>query len=595
MFGNKKGAYALLIFRKLSWFFKQEKKTCIIGVVSLVTVALLQLLPPKIIGMIVDKIADKDLSYSYLFQWISVLVIVAILQYGLRYLWRTNIWGGAARLERNLRSRLFHHFTSMDQQFYQEHRIGDLMAHATNDLNAIQNVAGAGILTFADSFISGTITIIAMVLVVDWRLTLLALIPLPLLAITSKILGSKLHDAFRDSQATFSMINDKTQESITGIKVIKTFGQEKEDLEDFKEKIDESIKKNHKVNTLDALFDPFITGIIGLSYVITIIVGGKLVMSHEITIGQMVSFINYITMLVWPMFAIGRLFNVLERGSASYDRVQELLMKKSQIVEKKQAIQTLAHGSLDYHVAAFSYPNAENKALEQIDFTLKAGQTLGVVGKTGAGKTTLIKLLLREFDHYQGNIYFGEHDIRDYSFDALLQSIGYVPQDHFLFSMTIRDNIRFASPKASQKAVEKAAELTAIHEDILALPEQYDTMVGERGVSLSGGQKQRISIARALLINPELLILDDALSAVDAKTEEKILSALKAERQNKTTIIAAHRLSSVQHANEILVIDEGKIIERGTHQELLALGGWYSEMYQQQQLEEKIEGGAANE
>lgn len=578
------------IFKKLGWFFKQEKKSYIIGVFSLMMVALVQLVPPKVIGVVVDEIVNKEIRLTKIIVWVALLIGAGLAQYLFRYIWRMHIWGSAARLEKELRTQLFHHFTKMDSIFYQKYRTGDLMAHATNDLSAIQNVAGAGILTFADSVITGGTTIIAMVLFVDWRLTLIALLPLPLLAVTSRVLGSKLHDAFRDSQAAFSAINDKTQESITGIKVIKTFGQEQEDLADFTEKIDDAIVKNKRTNFLDALFDPFITLIIGVSYVLTIIIGGRFIMEGTISLGQLVSFIAYIGMLVWPMFAIGRLFNVLERGNASYDRVNELLHEKTHIIERKDAIKTMAQGTISMKIDSFSYPKEETVALENIQFSLQEGETLGIVGKTGAGKTTILKLLMREYDQYQGTISFGKHDIKNYTLDALMGARGYVPQDHFLFSMTVRDNIRFAKPDLEQAAVEQAAALAFINQEIKAFPEGYDTMVGERGVSLSGGQKQRISIARALIVEPELLILDDALSAVDAKTEEAILSNLKETRQEKTTIITAHRLSSVMHAKEILVLDEGKIIERGTHQELLTQKGWYQRMWEKQQLEAKIEG-----
>lgn len=581
------------IFKKLGWFFKKEKTHYIYGVTALILVAFIQLIPPKVIGTVIDEIASGQVSAKSLGFWIGVLILAAISQYIFRYIWRMNIWGSAARLEKELRKQLFHHFTKMDQVFYQNHRTGDLMAHATNDLNAIQNVAGAGILTFADSVISGGATIIAMIIFVDWRLTLLALLPLPLLAVTSRVLGTKLHDAFRESQKTFSDINDKAQESITGMKVIKTLGQEQEDLADFQTKIDHSIEKNNRVNFLDALFDPFITLIIGLSYALTIIIGGRYVLAGTITIGQLVSFISYIGMLVWPMFAIGRLFNVLERGNASYDRVMELLSQKTHIVEKEEAIDSLAKGTVQMDLADFAYPKEEQSTLKNIQFTINEGETLGIVGKTGAGKTTILKLLMREFDDYQGNITFGSYNIKDYSLDGLMQAIGYVPQDHFLFSMTVRDNIRFANPELSQEAVEEAAEAAFINNEIKAFPKGYETMVGERGVSLSGGQKQRLSIARALIVNPELLILDDALSAVDAKTEEAILRNLKASRQDKTTIISAHRLSSVMHAHEIIVVDQGEIIERGTHDELLAHGGWYQQMWEKQQLESKIEGSEA--
>ncbi|MGX6961214.1 ABC transporter ATP-binding protein [Vagococcus xieshaowenii] len=581
------------IFKKLGWFFKQEKKAYFWGVLSLIIVALLQILTPRIIGLVVNEVNAKTLTKEKLWLYVGIVFVGGICQYILRFIWRTNIWGSAARLEKTLRKRLFHHFTSMDQVFFQKYRTGDLMAHATNDLNAIQNVAGAGVLTLVDSLLNGGITIIAMCLFIDWRLTLIVLIPLPLLGVMSRVLGSKMHDAFKESQEAFSIINDKTQESITGVKVIKTFGQESEDIQEFSEKIDHAITKQNRVNFIDSLFDPLITIIIGLSYVLTLSVGGYFVSKGIIKVGDMVSMFAYISMLVWPMFAIGRLFNVLERGSASYDRIQELLQETSQIAEQTHAINTPAAGDLAFDLTSFTYEGDEKQSLHNVHFLLKEGQTLGLVGKTGAGKTTILKLLLREFDHFDGVINWGNHRLEDYSLDALLSSIGYVPQDNFLFSMTVRDNIRFAKPEATQEEVEEVARLTAIHEDILGFPDGYDTMVGERGVSLSGGQKQRISIARALLLNPELLILDDSLSAVDAKTEESILSNLKTTRQNKTTIIAAHRLSSVMHAQEILVIDEGTISERGNHEQLEALNGWYEDMYERQQLEAKIEGGVA--
>lgn len=580
------------IFRKLAWFFKEEKKSYFIGVLTLVILAFIQLFPPKIIGIIVDSIADKTLTAKSLVGWLSILVLSAVLVYSFRYVWRKHIWGGAARLEKLMRKKLFHHFTKMDQNFYQKYRTGDLMAHATNDINAIQNVAGAGVLTFADAFISGVTTVIAMMIFVDPRLTLIALLPFPLLAYFSSKLGDKMHEAFKDSQAAFSKLNDKTQESITGIKVIKTFGQEKEDIEDFQKNIDHSIRMNNKVNNLDAMFDPLITLVIGMSYVISIILGGYLIVQGEISIGQLVTFFNYIGMLVWPMFAISRFFNVIQRGNASYDRVFDLMKEESHIKEMRTGINQLAKGDIDYSISSFKYTESKDNTLEDIHFSLKEGHTLGVVGKTGSGKTTILKLIMREYDDYEGTISINNHRLQEYTLDGLLHSIGYVPQDHFLFSMTVRDNIRFGVPDASKDDVEKIAKQAVVHQDILGFSEGYDTMVGERGVSLSGGQKQRISIARALLVQPELLILDDALSAVDAKTEEAILKNLREERANKTTIISTHRLSSVKHANEIIVMDAGKIVERGNHDELIALNGWYKKMFDYQQLEQKIEGGA---
>ncbi|MFC6465514.1 ABC transporter ATP-binding protein [Marinilactibacillus sp. GCM10026970] len=578
------------IFKRLGWFFRREKKSYIIGIFSLVTVALLQLIPPRIIGIVVDEIETNSITSQSLAFWLGILAASAVGQYVFRYIWRMKIWGNAAKLEQLVREQLYNHFTSMDSQFFQKYRAGDLMAHATNDLRGLRMVAGGGILTMADAISVGLTTLLAMIFLVDWRLTLLAVFPLPLLAITSRILGRKLHLRFKDAQASFSQLNDKVQESIQGVKVLKTFGQEKEDIEEFKIQTDNVVAKNRLVYKIDSLFDPAITFIMGVSYFLTILVGGILITGNEITIGDFVTFINYIGMLVWPMFAIGRLFNIIERGSASYDRIENLLREESSIVERDGSIETPINGHLHFDIKKFSYPDDETVTLQNIHFKLNKGHTMGLVGKTGAGKTTILKLLLREYDAYKGHIQYGGHDIRDYTLNALLQQIGYVPQDNYLFSTTIRDNIRFADPTMPQSVVEEAAKLADIHEDILNLPNGYDTQVGERGVSLSGGQKQRISIARAIITNPELMILDDSLSAVDAKTEESILSGLKRKRHNQTTIIAAHRISSVMHAEEIIVVEQGTIVERGTHKELLELDGWYKDMYQQQQLEQKLEG-----
>lgn len=573
------------IFSKLSWFFKERWKSYVSAILALMGVAFLQLIPPRIIGIVIDEIATSILTTDSLIRWLGILLLTAIGQYILRYIWRVNIWGNAARLERIVRNRLYRHFTQMDSEFYQKYRTGDLMAHATNDLRSLRMVAGAGILTMADSLSVSIVTITTMFLVVDWRLTLLAIIPLPFLALASRHLGQMLHHRFREAQAAFSNMNNKVQESLQGIKVIKTFGQEKEDIEEFKVQTNNILDKNREVYKVDSLFDPALQVIIGISYAISIIVGGFLILDLEITVGDFVTFISYIGMLVWPMFAIGRLFNIIERGSASYERIEILMNEKSSIKERQGAINKPAVGDLEYAIESFTYPEDNKPALENIYFTLEKGKTLGIVGKTGAGKSTLLKLLLRDFDRYDGTISFDGRDIRDYTFDGLLNSIGYVPQDNYLFSTTIRDNIRFSNPELPQDEVERAAKIADIHEDILEMPQGYDTQAGERGVSLSGGQKQRVSIARALIKNPELMILDDSLSAVDAKTEEDILRGLKELRDDQTTIIVAHRLSSLMHADEILVLEDGKISERGSHDELLRQEGWYKDMFNKQQLE----------
>ncbi|WP_159256529.1 ABC transporter ATP-binding protein [Lactiplantibacillus pentosus] len=578
------------IFIKLGWYFRREWKLYSAGVLGLVLTAIIGIIPPRIIGDVVDGINQHRLTARSLMIYLGIIGAAAIGQYLARYLWRNAIWGGAAGLERTLRERLFWHFMKMDATFYQKYRTGDLMAHATNDLTAVERVAGGGILQFADSIITGGTTLIAMMTLIDWRLTLIAVVPFPLLAVVSRYLGKKIHVAFRASQAAFSRLNNKAQESISGIKVIKALGQEKADVADFNQQIDETIKINRHVNVLDSLFDPAITMIIALSYGATIILGGMYVTHGIITIGNLVSFVTYLGMMVWPMFAVGMLFNTMERGNASYDRVMELLNQQSAIVDAKRGIKQRPHGDIQYQITQFNYPNDAGTSLRDVNFKLKAGQTLGIVGRVGAGKSTIMKLILREFDQYDGQITYGGHDIKQYALDSYLPAIGYVPQDSFLFSNTIRENIRFADPSVSQDVVEAVAAKSDLNGQIANMPAGYDTQVGEEGISLSGGQRQRLAIARALLINPELLILDDALSAVDAETESEILANLKAERADKTTIIAAHRLSSVMNADEIIVLDAGRVVERGTHTQLMAQQGWYQQMFERQQLETKVEG-----
>lgn len=583
---------SLEIFSRLAWFFKREKRAYLTGASMLILVGILAGIVPMIIASVIDGMTDGSLTPSALLFWVATIIVISLLQYAMRYVWRINIFGTSAKLEMILRQRLFNHFTNMDSVFYQKYRTGDLMAHATNDLGAIRMVAGGGILTMVDSLTQGLITLFMMFWAVDWQLSLMVIIPLPILAISIRFIGKKMHFHFRRAQEAFSSLNDKVQESVTGIKVIKTFGEEELDSVDFKNMTATVVDKNQSVYFYDALFRPTIQLIMGICTIIGLFYGGFLVLEGQITVGLLVAFLNYITRMSWPMVAIGRLFNIIERGSASYNRIMELLKEESNIVEASDPVTTEIDGDLSFSVDSFTYPQAEEAMLKNVHFTIPQGHTLGIVGKTGSGKTSIFKLLMRDYDHYRGSIRFNGIDMKAYALDVLLGSIGYVPQDNFLFSTTVRDNIRFADPTASQERVEAAARLTSVHEDIIGFPDGYDTLVGERGVALSGGQKQRISMARAIINSPSLLILDDSLSAVDAKTEEAILNSIKEKRQNKTTIISAHRISSVMHADEIIVLDQGEIVERGSHYDLLEQDGWYKQMYEKQQLEALLnEGG----
>ena len=576
------------LIRKLGWFLKLEKRRYIIGILALSLVSVFNLIPPKVIGNIVDKIEAGNLTNSQLFINIIYLVLAAFIMYGLRYVWRVYIFGAAYNLGRILRFRLFQHFTKMSPSFYQKYRTGDLMAHATNDVNAVVMVAGGGVMSAVDASITALVTLFTMVFLISAKLTLIAVIPLPFLAYATNKLGEKNHQSFKEAQESFSDLNNKVQESVSGIRVTKSFGYGNDEINSFGETNKKVFSKNIIASKYNALFDPMVLVFVGLSYTLTLIFGGIFISRGEISVGNLVTFVTYLDMLVWPLQAIGWLFNIGQRGDVSYTRIEKLLAEENDVVEKENTIP--AHnGRLEYNINSFSYVGEET--LSDIKFAIDKGQTLGIVGVTGSGKTILLKLLLREYDVEDGSINLNNHNIKDYKLNDLRSLIGYVPQDQVLFAMSIKENIRFADIKYKDKQVEDITKVCGIYDDIVNMTDGFDTIIGERGVSLSGGQKQRMAMSRALIMNPEILILDDSLSAVDAKTEHLILENLKEERSGKTTIITAHRLSAIVHADLIIVMDNGKIIERGTHDQLTAQDGWYKETYNTQQLEEKMKGG----
>lgn len=579
------------VFKDLFWFFKQEKRSYIWGISLLVIVALLELLPPKVIGYVIDELIKNSLNGKNLFFWVALIFINGLLLYTFRFWWRRMIFGSSLKLAKQLRDDLYNHFTKMSPSFYQKNRIGDLMAHATNDVQAVRETAGAGILTFVDSIILGGSVLVMMAVSISWKLTILSLLPLPVMAILTQYYGKLLHQRFHLAQESFSELNNKVQESMSGLKVIRSLGQAKEDIAAFKSQADTVVKNNMKVARIDALFDPTIMLVVSICYMIAVVYGSRLVIVDEITVGQLITFVTYLGILIWPMLAIGWLFNIVERGRASYDRIRSLLSIEPEIKDSEHANTKLSMGEINYSINSFKFNEASNFELRDIKFSVQEGQTIGIVGKTGQGKTTLLKLLLREYEVENGGISVGDVNLKDTTLLALREHIGYVPQEHFLFSSTVKENIAFSQINSTIEDVHKAAEIANIHDDILEFPLGYETVVGERGVSLSGGQKQRISIARSLIKNPNILILDDCLSAVDAKTEEKILRSLKDERDGKTTFITSHRMSAVMHSDLIIVLDEGRIIQRGKHEELVQQNGWYKEMFERQQLEELVEQG----
>lgn len=571
------------IIKDLWWFFRLEKKRYIIGILALILVAILNLVPPKVMGGVIDRVTSGELTQGQLLMSLFLLVLSAFAMYFLRYIWRMYILGTSYRLGQIMRFRLFDHFTKMSPSFYQKHRTGDLMAHATNDINALTRLAGAGVMSAVDATITAFVTLVTMAFSISWQMTLVAVIPLPFMAYATSRLGRKTHQAFGKSQATFSELNNKVQESVSGIKVTKSFGYQEDELQSFQEINDMTFVKNMKTMKYDVMFDPLVLLFIGASYVLSLLMGAFMVSAGQVTVGNLVTFITYLDMLVWPLMAIGFLFNMIQRGSVSYNRINRLLKETSDVQESKQPLQTIQNGTLVYDIDSFHYENEET--LSDIHFALEQGQTLGLVGQTGSGKTTLIRLLLREYDLTDGRIMLDGNNIKDYKLSDLRRLIGYVPQDQFLFATSILENIRFGNPDASLEKVEAATKLSRVYDDIMATPDGFETLIGEKGVSLSGGQKQRIAMSRAMILDPEILILDDSLSAVDAKTEHAIIENLKQTRQHKSTIITAHRLSAVVHADLILVLQDGHIIERGCHEDLIKQGGWYADTYEAQQLE----------
>jgi ATP-binding cassette, subfamily B, multidrug efflux pump len=572
------------VLKKLSWFFKENWRQYTIAIVFLLIVSLLEVIPPKLIGISIDLIHQGSLTIEVLMQILLGFGLLTLLMYVFSYVWLNKLFGSAFLLERKYRSKMMSHLLKMTPTFFEKNRTGDLMARATNDLKAVSLTAGFGILTLVDSTMFLVIILFTMGFLVSWKLTLAALLPLPIMAILMKVYGRIVHERFTKAQNAFGDMNDQVLESIAGVRVVRAYVQEGADEKRFKHVTDDVLEKNISVAKIDALFEPTIKVLVGLSYLIGLGYGAYLVFHNEITLGQLVTFNIYLGMLIWPMFAIGELINIMQRGNASLDRVTETLTYEPDVQEGGLLVAMAKPETISFSDVTFRYPSSQTENLRNIDFTLKRGQTLGVVGKTGSGKTTLLKQLLREYPIGSGSITISGVAIGKIEMNTLKGWIGYVPQEQILFSRTIKENILFGREDASEHELYRVLELSSFRNDVATLPLGLETLVGEKGVSLSGGQKQRISIARALLVNPEILILDDAMSAVDGKTEAKIIENIRQERGGKTSFISTHRLSAVKHADWILVLEDGQVVEEGTHEQLINNHGWYKQQYEHQLL-----------
>lgn len=576
------------LFAQLSWYFRREWRRYLGAIALLIVIAILQLVPPKVVGIVVDGVTKQHYTAEKVWMWIGLLVVIAVMVYLLRYVWRVLLFGASYQLAVELREDFYRQLSRQHPAFYLRHRTGDLIARATNDVDRVVFAAGEGVLTLVDSLVMGCAVLIVMSTQISWQLTLLALLPMPLMALAIKRNGDALHERFRVAQAAFSSLNDRTQESLTSIRMIKAFGLEDRQSALFAADAADTGAKNMRVARIDARFDPTIYIAIGTANLLAIGGGSWMVIQGSLTLGQLTSFVMYLGLMIWPMLALAWMFNIVERGSAAYARIRTML-EEAPVVNDGSEPTPEGRGALSVAVREFIYPQANKASLEKVNFTLQPGQMLGICGPTGSGKSTILALIQRHFDVTEGDIRFHDVPLTRLQLDSWRARLAVVNQTPFLFSDTVASNIALGKPDATQEQIEHVARLASVHEDILRLPQGYNTEVGERGVMLSGGQKQRISIARALLLEAEILILDDALSAVDGRTEHQILHNLRQWGEGRTVIISAHHLSALTEASEILVMQHGHIAQRGRHEALAAQPGWYRDMYRYQQLEAALD------
>lgn len=560
----------------------------LLGIIFLLIVDIVQLIPPKLVGYLTDSMQLGSATPGLILTYVIYIILIYLCIVIGRFMWRVYIFGTSRHIEYDMRNTLFKHLQSLSTNFYNHNKTGDLMSHATNDLNSVRQALAGGVVMSIDAVVM-TLTTLAIMLSINVKLTLLVLIPLPFLTIIARFFGKTIHKKFTRIQEAISKLTDMVQENFSGIRIVKSFVQEAKEYEKFTKENQNNFDANMSLMKTWGAFNPMIEFIASISFIILLGVGGTYALYGYISLGDFISFNMYLGSLIWPMMAIGWVMNQLQRGLASFERIQNILNQKPEVFDNNPDEVHSINGDIHINDLTFTYPDSEVPALKNINLTVKKGQTLGIIGKTGSGKSTLVNLLVRLYNVKSGEININGHDINKIPLSVLRANIGFVPQDSFLFSTNIAENINLGLEALDMERVYQSAKDADIYDNIMDFSNKFETVVGERGVTLSGGQKQRTSIARALIKDPEILVFDDCLSAVDAKTEVKILQSLKKIMKDKTSIIISHRISAVKDADLIIVLDDGKIIESGLHQELLDENGLYNSIYEKQLIEQKIQ------
>ena len=575
-------------FRFIFKYIKAHKWKYLGGVITLFVVDYANLLIPKLTGTITDGLTAHSIDMEgVLFYIMCILAVGATLAVG-RFLWRFFIFGAARSIEKDIRNEMFGHLEKMSVEYYNEHKTGDLMTRFTSDLNSVRMAIGPAVISAFDASVMLVMVLCQMLFYVNVKLTLVAVIPMILITVGELYYGKIIRPRYKARQEAVSDLTDYVQESFSGVRVIKSFVRERAELRAFAKSNDNAKDKNMRVIKLQTFVMPLLDVIIGVSSLLTLVYGGYLAITGEITLGRFVAFNQYINMLVWPMIACGDAITLFSQGGASIKRIQEIFDEKPEIFDNDNVEDVdKLKGDISFNHLTFTHKGSLEPTLKDINLQVKAGTTLAVIGRTGNGKTTLVNLLLHLYNTKAGMILLDGNDINNIPLKTLRENIAYVPQDNFLFSDTLRSNIAFGADD-NMEDIERATRAACIHDNIVAFPDGYETIVGERGVTLSGGQKQRSSIARAIMKDAPILILDDALSAVDTDTEERILKNLKDNRAGKTTIIIAHRISTIQSADVIMVLEDGRAVEIGNHSELMKIDGIYRDMFEKQQLEAQI-------